>query len=150
MAKPIPEGYANITPYLYLSDAARAISFYKAVFGAAELFRMDGPDGKIGHAELRVGNGVLMLADECPEIGAKAPHAYGGSPMSLMLYVEDVDRVYQRSIEAGAKPVRPLKDQFYGDRSGMILDPFGHTWTIATHVEDVSPEEMMRRAAAGA
>jgi PhnB protein len=150
MPKPIPEGYASITPYLYLSDAARAIDFYKAAFGASEVFRMEDPDGKVGHAELRIGGSVLMLADEYPEIGAKAPHAYGGSPMSLLLYVEDVDRVVQRSLEAGATPVRPVKNQFYGDRSGSILDPFGHTWTIATHIEDVAPEEMMKRAAAGA
>jgi PhnB protein len=146
----IPEGYTSLTPYLYVSDARRAIEFYTRAFGAKELFRMDGPNGKIGHAELRIGSAALMLADEHPEMDVRSPLAYGGSPMSLLLYVEDVDQVFRRSIEAGAKALRPVKDQFYGDRSGMIEDPFGHRWAIATHVEDVSAEEMKQRAAQAA
>ncbi len=147
MVKPIPDGYTSVTPYLYVSDARRAIEFYTRVFGATESFRMDGPDGRIGHAELRIGSGPVMLADEHPEMGARSPRAYGGTPNSFLLYVEDVDRVFREAIEAGAKSLRPVENKFYGDRSGMIEDPFGHQWAIATHVEDVPPEEMQRRAA---
>lgn len=148
--KPIPEGYHAITPYLYIDGAAKAIEFYKEAFGAEEVMRMPGPDGRIGHAEIRIGDSHVMLADEHPEIGARGPKAYGGAPFSLLLYVEHVDTVIERAIVAGAKLVREVADQFYGDRSGGIEDPFGFTWYVATHVEDVSPEEMERRAAAKA
>lgn len=146
-AKPIPEGYYSVTPYLIVKGAAAAIEFYKKAFGAKELFRMKpGEDGRIGHAEIRIGNAPVMLADEFPEHGFRSPQSIGGSPVSLLLYVEDVDAVAARAVSAGATVLRPIKDQFYGDRSGTYSDPFGHTWTIATHKEDVSPEEMERRA----
>jgi PhnB protein len=143
--KPIPDGYHTATPYLIIRDAARALDFYKKAFNAEELFRMPMPDGKIGHAEIRIGNSTLMLADEAPDRGARSPQTLGGTPMTIMLYVEDVDARYAQAIAAGAKELRPVKDQFYGDRSGCITDPFGHQWTISTHKEDVSPEEMRRR-----
>lgn len=144
--KAIPEGYHSITPYMVMHDAAAAIDFYKNVFGATELFRMDSPGGKIGHCEMMFGDSHIMLADEHPEMGALSPRSVGGTPVSLMLYIEDVDTVFKRAIAAGATELRPITDQFYGDRSGMISDPFGHIWTVATHVEDVPPEEMERRA----
>jgi PhnB protein len=147
-AKPIPDGYHSITPYLILKRAGAAIEFYKNVFAAIELVRMPGPDGKVMHAELKIGDSVVMLADEFPEMGALSPETIGGSPSFLLLYVEDVDAVTARATAAGAKLLRPVQNQFYGDRSGTIADPFGHQWTIATHVEDVSPEEMQRRMAA--
>lgn len=143
--KPIPEGYHTATPYLIVKGAAEAIEFYKRAFGAAELFRMPGPDGRIGHAELQVGTSRLMLADENPGMKAFGPAHFGGSPVTLMLYVEDVDKVIQRAVDAGATIERPIANQFYGDRSGGIVDPFQHRWYIATHVEDVAPEEMDRR-----
>ena len=146
MAKPIPEGYHTTTPYLIVSGAAQAIEFYKQVFGATELFRMAAPDGRIGHAELKMGDSIVMLADEVREMGYRSPRALGGSAVSLMLYVDDVDSIFQKAVDAGAKVQRPVADQFYGDRSGTIEDPFGHVWTIATHVEDVPPEEINRRA----
>lgn len=146
MVKPIPDGYHSITPYLYVSDAKRALEFYANVFGAAELFRMDGPGGKIGHAEIKIGDSTIMLADEFPEMDARSPLSIGGSPVSLLLYVEDVDQVVDRAVNAGATLVRPVADQFYGDRSGGVKDPFGHTWFVATHKEDVPPEEMQKRA----
>lgn len=146
--KPIPEGYHTATPYLIVSGAANAIEFYKKAFGATELFRMPQPDGRIGHAEIQIGNSRIMLADEHHEIGAKSPQTIGGSPVSILLYVEDADRVFNQAVVAGAKVVRPLQNQFYGDRMGGITDPFGHAWYIATHVEDVSPEELQKRAAA--
>jgi PhnB protein len=144
--KAIPDGYHSVTPYLIVRGGARALDFYKKAFGAAELFRMDGPGGTIGHAEIKIGNSILMLADEAPEMGARSPDAIGGSAVHLMIYVEDCDRVFKRALEHGARETRPLKDQFYGDRSGNLTDPFGHCWTIATHKEDVSPEELQRRA----
>ena len=147
MVKPIPDGYHSITPYLYMSDARAAIDFYKRAFGAVELFRMDGENGKIGHAELRLGDSPIMLADEYPDMGALSPTTIGGSPMSLLFYVDDVDHVVERAVKEGATLVRPVKNEFYGDRTGGVKDPFGHTWFIATHVEDVSPEEMQKRAA---
>jgi len=151
MVKPKPDGYHSITPYIYVADARKAIEFYTKVFGAQELFRMDEPGGKVGHAELRIGDSVVMLADEHPEIGARSPKAYGGTPSCLLLYVEDVDRVFKQAIATGARELRPVENKFYGDRSGMVEDPFGHQWAIATHVEDVAPEEMQERAkAAGA
>jgi PhnB protein len=146
--KPIPDGYHAVTPYLMINEAAKAIDFYKKVFGAQELMRIPGPGGKVMHAELKIGDSIIMLADEHPEIDARGPQAYGGTPVSLMLYVADVDDVFKRALSAGAKEVRPLKDQFYGDRSGGISDPFGHQWTLSTHVEDVSSEEMQKRMAA--
>jgi len=147
-AKPIPKGYHTATPYLIIKGAAKAIEFYKKAFGAAEMTRMTQPDGRIGHAEIKIGDSLIMLADEFPEMGARSPQSLGGSPVSILLYVQDVDALTSQAITAGAKVVRPVKDQFYGDRSGSLEDPFGHQWHIATHVEDVPPEEMKKRAAA--
>jgi PhnB protein len=145
--KPVPEGYHSVTPYLVCHDAAGAIDFYRQVFGAEELMRMPSPGGKVGHAELRIGDSTIMLADEHPEVGARSPRTVGGTPVSLMVYVPDVDATFKKALGAGATQDRPLENQFYGDRSGGITDPFGHQWTIATHVEDVPPDEMARRAA---
>jgi PhnB protein len=144
--KSIPDGYHSVTPYLIIKGAADAIDFYKRTFGAAELMRMPRPDGKIGHAEIRIGDSAIMLADEHLEMGHRSPQSLGGAGVSLMVYVERVDDVFTRAIASGAKEVQPVKDQFYGDRSGTLRDPFGHTWTIATHIEDIPPEEMRRRA----
>lgn len=141
----IPAGYHSVTPYLITDNAADAIAFYKQAFGAIERMRMAGPNGKICHAELQIGNSVIMLADAMPERGARSPQSIGGSPISLHVYVTDVDNVIAKASAAGAKIVRPVADQFYGDRSGMLQDPFGHVWNIATHTEDVSPEEMQQR-----
>jgi PhnB protein len=146
--KPIPDGYHTVTPYLYIKGAAGAIEFYKKAFGATEFFRMPMPDGMIAHAEIRVGNSMVMLADENPAMGARSPQTLGGTSSSIMLYVEDVDAQVPKAVAAGAKVLRPLKDQFYGDRSATLEDPYGHVWTIGTHKEDVSSEEMARRAAA--
>jgi len=146
--KAIPDGYHSVTPYLVMRDAARAIDFYKRALAATALFRFDAPDGKIGHAEIKVGDSVIMLADEMPDMGYRGPQTLGGSAVSLMLYVEDVDSQFQRAIDAGSKVKQPVKDQFYGDRSGTLEDPFGHVWTIATHMEDVSEDELAKRAAA--
>lgn len=145
--KPIPDGYHSVTPYLIVEGAADAIEYYKKAFGATELFRMD-HEGKVGHAELKIGDSPIMIADEYPQMGYRSPKALGGTPVSIMIYVEDVDTVYKRAMDAGATEVKPLQDQFYGDRSGTLTDPFGHVWTIATHKEDVSMEEMNRRMAA--
>jgi (E)-2-((N-methylformamido)methylene)succinate hydrolase len=145
---PVPQGYPRLTPYLVVDGAAKALDFYARVFGATEQMRMPGPGGKIGHAEIRLGDSVVMLADEHPEMGIRAPRAFGGTPVSLMLYVEDVDATVKRALAAGAKLLRPVEDKFYGDRSGTIEDPFGHHWHVSTHVEDVPPEELARRAAA--
>jgi len=144
--KAIPDGYHSITPYLIVNGAAKAIDFYKRAFGAVELVRMPGPDGKIGHAELRIGDSAIMLADEHLQMGHRSPQSLGGTAVSLMVYVERVDEVFGRAVAGGAKELQAVKDQFYGDRSGTLQDPFGHTWTVATHVEDVPPEEMRRRA----
>ena len=144
--KKIPEGYHSVTPYLIISGASEAIEYYKKAFGATEIMRMPGPDGKIGHAELKIGDSPIMLADEFPEMGYKSPTTLGGSPVSLMIYVEDVDKTFAAAIAAGGKEQRPVKDQFYGDRMGTLEDPYGHIWHVATHTEDVSPEEMERRA----
>lgn len=146
--KPIPEGYHSVTPYLSIKGAAAAIDYYKQVFGATELFRMPGPDGKIGHAEIKIGNSPIMLADEFPEMEFVSPKTLGGSPVGLMIYVDDVDTMYKQAISAGAQEIKPLQNQFYGDRSGTLKDPFGHVWTVATHIEDVPPEELEQRAAA--
>lgn len=142
---PIPAGYHSITAYLVVQDAARAIEFYKSVFGAVELFRLTAGPDKIAHAELQIGDSRIMLADEFPDMDALGPGHYGGSPVSLLIYVPDSEEVFFKALDAGATLKRPLVDQFYGDRSGMVVDPFGHTWSIATHIEDVSPEEMQRR-----
>jgi PhnB protein len=146
-AKPIPDGYHTATPYLIVNGAARALDYYKAAFGAEELMRFPMPDGRIGHAEIRIGDSPIMLADEHPEMGYKSPHAYGGTPVGIALYVPDVDASFQRAVKAGGKVMRPVQDQFYGDRSGTLTDPFGHVWTIATHKEDLTVDEMRRRAA---
>jgi PhnB protein len=144
--KPIPEGYRRVTPYLVIKGASAAIDYYKKVFGATERGRMDAPGGMVGHAELTIGDSIIMLADEFGEMGFRSPKAIGGSPVSLVLYVENVDEVFKRAVEAGAKQLRPVENQFYGDRMGTLEDPFGHVWSIGTHVEDVSPEEMRRRS----
>jgi PhnB protein len=146
--KPIPEGYPRVTPYLCVDGASAAIDFYSAVFGATERMRMPAPDGKVAHAELQFGDSVVALSDEYPELGARSPKAFGGSPVTMSVYVEDVDAVFERALKAGAKALRPVEDQFYGDRSGQFEDPFGHRWSVGTHVEDVSPEEMAKRAQA--
>ena len=143
--KPIPDGYYTATPYLIIKGAARALDFYKQAFGAQEEMRFPMPDGKIGHAEIKIGNSPIMLADEFPEMGHKSPESLGGSPVSILLYVPDVDKTFAQALKAGGKELQPLKDQFYGDRSGTLTDPFGHVWTVSTHKEDVSPEEMDRR-----
>jgi PhnB protein len=146
--KPIPEGYEGATPYLCCSDATSAIEFYKKAFGATEIMRMGAPNGKIGHAELKIGKAIIMLSDEWPDMGHKSPKTLGGSPVGIMVYFEDVDAIAKQAVEAGGKLTEPLEDKFYGDRSASLDDPFGHRWFIATHKEDVPPEEMERRAAA--
>ena len=146
--KSTPDGYHTATPYLIVKEAAKAIDFYKRAFGATESMRMPGPGGKIMHAEIKIGDSPIMMADECPPMNAFSPQSIGGSPIFLMLYVEDVDKVTSQAIAAGATVEQAVKNQFYGDRSGTVVDPFGHRWTIATHIEDVSPEEMKRRMSA--
>jgi PhnB protein len=148
MANPIPEDYPRVTPYLIVDGADAAIEFYSSVLGAQERVRMAGPDGKIGHAELSIGDSVIMLADEHLEMDIRGPRTVGGTPVIVHVYVEDSDSVFERAIQAGAKSLRPVEDKFYGDRSGQFEDPFGHRWDVATHVEDVPPEEMSKRAAA--
>ena len=143
--KPIPDGYHSITPYLIIKGAAKAIDYYKKAFGATEIMRMAGPDGTVGHAELKIGDSIFMMGDEMPEMGYHAPQ--GSAPIGLMLYVDDVDRVFKQAVAAGGRVDKELQDQFYGDRSGTLYDPFGHMWTVATHKEDVSPEEMKKRMA---
>jgi len=143
--KPIPDGHHGATPYLCCKDAARAIEFYKKAFGATEVMRMAEPSGRIGHAELKIGEAVFMLSDEYAEMGVRSPQSLGGSPISIHLYVEDVDALAARAVAAGATLQRPVTDQFYGDRSGWLVDPFGHRWNISTHKEDVSAEELQRR-----
>ena len=146
--KAIPDEYPRVTPYLLVEGAAAAIDFYTRVFGAKERMRMPGPDNKIGHAEIQIGNSMVMLADANPQMGHKSPKTLGGTPISLLLYVENADETVKRAVAAGGKVVRPVENQFYGDRMGGVEDPFGHLWYVATHVEDVSPEEMKRRMAA--
>jgi PhnB protein len=141
----VPEGYSSVTPYLIVTGAADAIDFYKRVFDANELMRFVGPDGTVAHAELQIGDSRIMLSDEHLPMGFRSPRSWGGSGTGIMLYVDDVDRVFARAIDAGATTQQEVKDQFYGDRSGTLIDPFGHMWTVATHVEDVSEEEMQRR-----
>lgn len=145
--KPIPEGYHSVTPYLVIDGAAAALEYYKTAFGAIELFRME-HEGKIGHAEMKIGDSPFMLADEHPAEGHVSPKTLGGSPVGIMIYVDDVDTIFQQAIAAGGTEKKALQDQFYGDRSGTLTDPFGHVWTVATHKEDVSPEEMEKRLAA--
>jgi PhnB protein len=145
MPKAIPDGYHSLTPYLALSDASKAIEFYKAALGAIELYRLPMPGGKVAHAQLRIGDSLLMVADEMPEWENKSAKSYGGSPMRLFIYTENVEALAERFVKAGGKVVRPLENQFYGDRSGQFEDPEGYKWTLSQHVEDVSPEEMQRR-----
>lgn len=145
--KPIPDGYPRVTPYLHVDGAAAAIDFYRDVLGATERMRMPAPDGKVGHAELEIGDSVVMLSDQYPDMGILGPKTLGGTPVTIHVYVDDVDAVFERAIVAGAKAQRPLENQFYGDRSGQFEDPFGHRWNVATHVEDVPAEEMSKRAA---
>lgn len=145
--KPIPEGYHSLTPYLILNRASDAIAFYKAALGVSEVFRMDDPSGRIHHAEISIGDSRIMLADEHPELQAHSPKTFGGSPVSLHVYVEDADAAVERAVKQGAKLVRPVADQFYGDRTGGIEDPFGYRWFIATHKEDLTVDEIHRRAA---
>jgi PhnB protein len=144
--KPIPDGYPRVIPYLSINGANAAIDFYVAVLGATVRVRMPGPDGKVGHAELEIGDSVIMLADAFPEMGGQTPKDLGGTPVTMMVYVEDVDQVFDRAIKAGATAERQVENQFYGDRAGQFVDPFGHKWFVATHVEDVAPDEMKRRA----
>ena len=146
--KAIPDGYHSMTPYLIIDGAAKAIEFYTKAFGATELLRLPGPGGKLGHAEIKIGDSILMMADEMPEMGYRGPKALGGSPVGILLYVDDVARTFEKAVVAGAMVDRPIQDQFYGDRNGSVIDPFGYKWTISTHVEDVPPEEMQRRVAA--
>ena len=146
--KAIPDGYHSVTPYLMVEGAAGAIAFYKEAFGATEVFRMADDKGRVGHAEIRIGDSVVMLADRHPGTDCSDPRSLGGSTVGLMIYLENVDTVFARALKAGGKSLRPLTNQFYGDRSGTLEDPFGHVWTIATHVEDVAPEEIERRLAA--
>ncbi len=146
--KAIPDANHSVTPYLCAKDAAGAIEFYKTAFGATEIMRMGEPGGKIAHAEIKIGEAPIMIADEFPEMGFLSPQSLGGSPVTLHLYVENVDATADLAIAAGAKVLKPVEDQFYGDRAGRLEDPFGHVWFIATHKEDVSPDEVQRRAAA--
>ncbi|MGB7622918.1 MAG: VOC family protein [Terriglobia bacterium] len=146
--RPIPEGFSSVTPHLITKDAPQALEFYKKAFGAIELMRQAGPQGKIMHAEIKIGSSVIMLADEFPEMGALSPASVGGCPVTFYVYVEDVDALFSRAIAAGAKEKEPVKVEFYGDRRGGVTDPFGYVWYIATHVEDVSPEELAKRSTA--
>jgi len=146
--KPIPDGYHSVTPYLIVKGAAKAIDFYKNAFGATEIMRFPGPNNTVMHAEIKIGDSVVMLADEPAGGSSRNPLAIGGTPVSLMVYVDDVDTVFNQAVSLGAKSTRAVEDQFYGDRSGNLTDPFGHVWTVSTHKEDVSSEEMQRRMAA--
>lgn len=146
--KPVPDGYSTITPYLSIKGAADAIEYYKRAFGAKELMRLAMPDGRIGHAELQLGDSRVMLADECPDMEFRSPQSIGGTPVTIHMYVNDVDAVAAQAVAAGAKLTRPVQDQFYGDRSGTLTDPYGHVWHVSTHKEDLSAEEINRRAAA--
>jgi PhnB protein len=146
--KAIPEGYHSVTPYLFIRGAGGAIDFYKKVFDAKEIMRVSGPIGQIMHAEIKIGDSIIMLADENPKTGAMSPQTAGGISVSLHLYLESVDDVVQKAVDGGAKLLHPVQNQIYGDRSGTLIDPFGHMWSVATHVEDVSPEEMKKRMAA--
>lgn len=145
-AKPIPDGYPQVTPYLCIDGAAEAIAFYEQVLGAKVRMRMPGPDGKLGHAEIEIGNGLVMLADEYPDMQMLGPKTVGGTSVTISVYVDDVDTVFKAVIDAGAASLQEPETRFYGDRSGQFLDPWGHRWNVSTHVEDVAPDEMMKRA----
>jgi len=145
-AKPIPQGYRSVTPYLTLNDAARALDFYKRAFGAQEVMRMDAPGGKIGHAEIKIGDSMIMLADEMPGSGTRSPQSVGGTTAGVFLFVENADAVFNQAVSAGAHVEAPMADMFWGDRYGRLKDPFGHSWSVATHKEDVAPAEMKKRA----
>jgi len=147
-AQPIPKGFTTLTPSIVVRDAAQAIEFYKKAFGAKERYRMAGPGGKIMHAEVKIGDAILMLADEMPEMGNKSPLSIGGSASSVMIYTKNVDALFQQAVAAGAKPTMPLGDQFWGDRYGQVTDPYGHVWQLATHKEDLTPKQMAKRAEA--
>jgi PhnB protein len=146
--QPIPKGYEGATPYLIIKGAAKGLEFYKKAFGATEIMRIPAPEGKVGHAEIKIGDAIIMLADEFPEMNHKSPQSLGGTPVSILVYVQDVDAFVKRAVSAGAKVVMPVENKFYGDRSGSLEDPFGHQWHFATHVEDVPPDEMAKRAEA--
>jgi PhnB protein len=146
--KPIPDNYPRVTAYLAIDGAGDAIEFYKKIFGAQERFRMPGPDGKLGHAEIQIGDSVIMMSDAFPEMGSVDPKKLGGTPVTLSVYVADVDKTFKDAIKAGAKETQPVEDKFYGDRGGTFDDPWGHRWNVMSHIEDVSPEEMEKRAAA--
>ena len=146
--KPIPAGHHTVAPYLAIKNAVSALEFYKKAFGAIETYKLIVPDGRLGHAEIRLGNSLIMLSDEFPEFGGKAPESLGGSPVSIHLYVDDVDAFVKKAVAAGARELKPVADQFYGDRSGQLQDPYGHLWWVATHKEDVAPEEMQKRVQA--
>ncbi len=143
--RPIPEGYHSVTPYLTVNNAARALDFYQRAFGAKEIMRMNGPDGKIGHAEFKIGDSIIMLADEMPAGGTRSPQSLSGTTAGIFLYVDAVDKVFNQAVAAGAKVDTPLSDMFWGDRYGKLTDPFGHSWSLATHIEDVAPQEMEKR-----
>lgn len=145
MAKPIPDEYPRVMPYLHINGARAAIDFYSSVLGAKERMSMPGPEGKVGHAELNIGESVIMLADEFPDMGARGPKSVGGTPVTIHVYVEDVDATMDRAVKSGATVLRPVEDKFYGDRGGEFEDPFGHHWSIATHIEDLTPEQMQER-----
>jgi PhnB protein len=147
VVKPIPDGYPQVTPYLTIHGAEAAIEFYESVFGAKERVRMPGPEGTIGHAEFELGDSLIMLSDPFPGMGVRGPKEIGGTPVTISVYVEDVDSVFKTALEAGATEQRAVENQFYGDRTGQFEDPFGHRWSVATHVEDVPPDEMEKRAA---
>ena len=144
--QPIPKGYHSVTPYLVVNDAARAIDFCKRAFGAQEKMRMDGPGGKIGHAELKIGDSIIMLSDEMPGSGMRSPRSLGGTAAGVFLYVENVDSIFKQAVSAGAKADAQPSDMFWGDRFGKLTDPFGHQWSVATHKEDIAPDEMAKRA----
>lgn len=145
MAKPIPDEYPRVVPYLHVDGARAAIDFYSSVLGAKERMSMPGPEGKVGHAELNIGESVIMLADEFPDMGVRGPKSVGGTPVTIHVYVEDVDATMDRAVKSGATVLRPVEDKFYGDRGGEFEDPFGHHWSIATHIEDLTPEQMQER-----
>jgi PhnB protein len=144
--KPSPEGYHSVTPYLSIKDAARALEFYKQAFSAKEVMRMNGPDGRVSHAEIKIGDSIIMIAEENPQNELRSPQTLNGSTVSIFLYLDDVDPIFNKALSAGAKQIMPLADQFWGDRYGRLTDPFGHSWSLAQHIEDVSPEEMGKRA----
>jgi PhnB protein len=146
--KPVPDDYPQVVPYLCVDGGNAAIAFYRTVFGAVERMRMSEPDGRVGHAEVVIGSGMIMLADEFPELGIRGPKTIGGTPITINVYVEDVDKVFARAVDAGATVLRPITDQFYGDRTGQFEDPFGHRWSVASRTENLTPDEMAERAAA--